>query len=622
MESYDVTIIAEKHSVAKAFAQALSSGNYKVFSLNNVPIYEFKYKNLNCASLGVSGHIMDFDFPRKYNNWRAVDPRELFRIQPIQVIRKESRKFIRVIGELSKRSKTILLALDSDVEGESIAFEIMRIARRYNPLVEFRRAWFSTITREELKRAFERPRMPDEKLANKAFARMIADLTIGAAFTRALTLMVENEEKVLPRGKFLSYGPCQTPVLFLVVKRAIEREKFKKEKYYTLEVQVKVNGCILKARIKDGKIKSKDKAKEIYLLVSKAKTGKVVKAEYKDTLQRPPEPLNTIELERRASTFLNIRPKEALDIAEELYREGLISYPRTETTIYPPSLNLREIASLFISRDDLSLYVKNILKKTKIEPTKGKEDDKAHPPIYPLRNVKKDMVKEKFGEKGWKLYDFIVRHFLATLSDPALLELQRIEISVSNILFIVEGKKIVDEGYLKVYHYEKPAERPLPYVLEGDIVEINKVNLLEKETSPPPYLSESELLRLMKRYGIGTDATMQDHIQTNIERNYFKVIKKRCIPTPLGKALATSLYDVVPEVVVPEVRGRMERELAKIAKGLSDPEDVVMSIKEEFLGYFDKLTKRKSVISKKLIEALREVYRNDDREDTRIKKGR
>ncbi len=614
MERYDVTIIAEKHSVARAFAQALSSSNsYKVLSLNNIPVYEFKYKNLRCASVGVSGHLMNFDFPREYNNWRTVDPRKLFFIQPIQVIRKESKKFIKVIGELSKKSKIILLALDSDVEGESIAFEVMKVAKKYNPLIEFRRACFSTVTREELRKAFEEPKMPNEKLANKAFARMIADLTIGAAFTRALTLMVENEEKILPKGKFLSYGPCQTPVLFLVVKRAIERERFKREKYYTLEVQISINERTLKARIKDEKIKSRERAKELYLSVSKAKTGKIVKAEYKDAFQLPPEPLNTVELERRVSRFLNIRPKEALDVAEDLYREGLISYPRTETTIYPSSLDLRKVISMFLSRKDLSLYIKTVLEKNKIKPTRGKEDDKAHPPIYPLKNVEKEAVKKKFGEKGWKLYDFIVRHFLATISEPAILELQRIEISIANISFMLEGKRIVDDGYLRVYYYERPAERPLPYVLEGDSVEVIKANLLEKETKPPPYLSESELLRLMKKYGIGTDATMQDHIQTNIERRYFKVIKKRCIPTPLGKALATSLYEVVPEVVIPEVRGKMERELTKIAEGISNPEDVVVSIKEEFLEYFDKLMEKKNIISRKLVSALKEVYKGNGR---------
>ncbi|RLE85257.1 MAG: type IA DNA topoisomerase [Thermoprotei archaeon] len=603
---YDIAIIAEKHSVAKAFAQLLAS-KYQRKLLNGVPLYEFEYRGFRCVSLGISGHLMDFDFPKEYNSWKAVDPSKLFLVQPVQVLRKGSGRFVKAIGELSKRSREMLLALDSDVEGESIAFEVMKIAKRFNPSIKFKRAWFSAITREELKKAFEKPKMPDEKLANKAFARMIADLTIGAAFTRALTLMVENKGKFLPRGRFISYGPCQTPVLYLVVKRALERERFKKEKYYILEAHLEFEEQVFKAKIKGQSIKSIERAKELYSKLSKVKSGDVVVSEYKDALQSPPEPLNTIELERRGSRFLNIRPKETLDIAEELYRESLISYPRTETTIYPPSLDLRKLVSNFLSRRDLRIHVKEIL-EGKLEPTRGKEDDRAHPPIYPIRDVKENYVRKRFGDKGWRIYDFVVRHFLATFSKPAVLEIQRAEIKIGDHLFVTEGRKIVEEGYLKVYPYERPTEQYIPYMLEGDEVRVIKINLLERETKPPPYLSESELLRLMRKYGIGTDATMQDHIQTNIERRYFKVVRKSCIPTPLGKALAVTLYETVPEVVMPEVRGRMEKELVKIAEGLSEPSEVISNIKEEFLEYFKRLVEKKDVVSQRLIEAVKQVY--------------
>ena len=570
-------------------------------------------------SIGVSGHLMDFDFPKSYNKWGDVDPRKLFFIEPVQVVRKGSYKYYKALTKLARQTNKVILALDADVEGESIAFEVMKIMSRANPYLKFQRAWFSAVTRHDLLQAISKLRDPDHNLANKAFARMIVDLTIGAAFTRKLTLIVEKRKKVFPRGKFLSYGPCQTPVLFLVVKRELEREKFRKKKYYVLSALLEFEGVRFKAYAKLDE--NKDDARKKYEEVSGLKRATVVKSEFQVSQVRPPVPLNTVEMERRASVFLNIRPKQALSIAENLYQNGLISYPRTETTIYPPTLNLREVASMFVGWDNVGWYVSKLLKKG-FRPTRGREDDKAHPPIYPTRSASREQIIGRHGEKGWKLYEFVVRHFLATISEPAMVERQKIVVRLGEIELEAGGRKVVYEGFFYVYPYARPNDEPLPYLVEGDQVDVVEVKLEEKTTKPPPYLSESELLSLMRRYGIGTDATMQDHIQTNIERKYFIVRRKRCIPTPLGKTLAVSLYETVPELVVPEVRGRMERELAKIVEGFKTPQEVVTEIKEEFLDYYDRLIAREEELAQRLLKALEEIYGGEDNKDKGSYRGK
>ncbi len=605
MPRYDTVIVAEKPGVALAFAKHLSGGSYRRVRIGKVYGYEFEYKGGLYLSLGVSGHVMDFDFPKKYNKWRGTDPRVLFTVEPVQVVRRGAWKYYDALRRLARDTRRVILALDADVEGESIAFEVMRIMRSVNPGLEFRRAWFSTIIREDILSAMENLREPNPNLANKAFARMKVDLTIGAAFTRALTLSVEKRRRVFPRGKFLSYGPCQTPVLYLVVKRALEREAFQKKKYYVLEALVRAEGEEFKASANLGFDKAK--AREVYARVSGVKRAAVTEAVYDVVQVNPPIPLNTIELERRASSFLNIRSKEALNIAENLYQNGLISYPRTETTIYPPSLNLYRVAGRFRKWEDVGWYVSKMIEKG-LKPTRGRSDDKAHPPIYPTAAAGKAYVVQKFGEKAWRIYELVVRHFLATISEPAEVEKQSISLDLDGVVLKAEGKRVVYEGFYHVYPYTRPRESPLPYLLEGDEVEVVSLKLAEKTTKPPPFLSESELLALMRKYGIGTDATMQDHIHTNVERKYFVIRRKRCIPTVLGKTLAVALYESVPELVVPEVRGRMEAELVKIATGEKRPEEVVDSIKKEFLKYYDKLVEREDDLAEKLIDALVEVY--------------
>ena len=602
---YSEVIVTEKPTVALAFAKYLSDRGYRTIRVEGVKAFEFRRNGLLSLSIGLRGHVLDYDFPSEYNIWAKVDPRELFFTKPILVVREGAGKYVRALRTIAKRTRRVILALDADPEGEGIAFEVMRIMSFANPELEFKRAWFSAVTPEDLAEAIRKLREPNPNLANKVAARMVLDLTIGAAFTRLLTLSVKDE---LPRGRFLSYGPCQTPVLYFVVKRALEREQHKQKRYYVVVAELLGDGVRFAASVNLGE--DREKAAEVFSRVKSLKTAVVTKSERAVVEVAPPVPLNTVELERRASLYLNIRPKETLDIAERLYQLGYISYPRTDTTIYPPTLNLRKLAGFFVSWEDAGWYVRKILSR-ELKPTQGREDDKAHPPIHPTRAASGEELTKRLGEKAWRVYELVVRHFLATLSEEAELERQKLEVDLGGLKLQAEGRRVLYPGFYYVYPYARPEEVYLPYLVEGDEVEVLKVRLEERKTQPPPYISESELLALMKRYGIGTDATMQDHIHTNVERKYFVVREKRCIPTPLGKALLLSLLETVPQLVMPEVRGRMEAALAAIARGEEEPEDVVRGVLEEFLGYYDQLKSKMPTLSERLREALAEVYGSD-----------
>ena len=604
---YSEVIVTEKPTVALAFAKYLSDRGYRTIRVEGVKAFEFRRNGLLSLSIGLRGHVLDYDFPSEYNIWAKVDPRELFFTKPILVVREGAGKYVRALRTIAKRTRRVILALDADPEGEGIAFEVMRIMSFANPELEFKRAWFSAVTPEDLAEAIRKLREPNPNLANKVAARMVLDLTIGAAFTRLLTLSVKDE---LPRGRFLSYGPCQTPVLYFVVKRALEREQHKQKRYYVVVAELLGDGVRFAASVNLGE--DREKAAEVFSRVKSLKTAVVTKSERAVVEVAPPVPLNTVELERRASLYLNIRPKETLDIAERLYQLGYISYPRTDTTIYPPTLNLRKLAGFFVSWEDAGWYVRKILSR-ELKPTRGREDDKAHPPIHPTRAASREELTKRLGEKAWRVYELVVRHFLATLSEEAELERQKLEVDLGGLKLQAEGRRVLYPGFYYVYPYARPEEVYLPYLVEGDEVEVLKVRLEERKTQPPPYISESELLALMKRYGIGTDATMQDHIHTNVERKYFVVREKRCIPTPLGKALLLSLLETVPQLVMPEVRGRMEAALAAIARGEEEPEDVVRGVLEEFLGYYDQLKSKMPTLSERLREALAEVYGSDGR---------
>ncbi|ADN51830.1 DNA topoisomerase [Vulcanisaeta distributa] len=601
----DSLVVAEKDSVAKAIAKYLAQGSISVKKVYGVKSYWFTRGGRQWVSIGLKGHMMDVDFPEELNKWHSVEPSKLFDAEPILVIREDTISYVRALSRLGASASVVYLALDADSEGEAIAYEAMLVIRNANPRAVFKRVLFSAVTKSDIIEAFNSPTSLNPGLAKRVFTRMILDLTLGAVFTRALTLSVEKTDKnALARGSFLSYGPCQTPVLNLVVQRALERENFKPEKYYTLHIIVNVNGVRVTLN-HDGTFKDKQEAERVLSLVRGKARAMVIIANYKEDFIEPPVPLDTIELERRASRFLNIRPKAALDIAEELYRHGYISYPRTETTIYPPTLSLRQIL-LELTHGEHGDYAKTLLGMS-IKPTHGDSNDGAHPPIYPTRGVTRQEILRYFkNEKYWKIYDLVVRHFLATLSPPARVERQKIVVEISGHRFSVDGLKIIDKGYLTIYPFESPSEKVLPRVRVSDELSIVKAWIEERETEPPPYLSESELLRLMKKYGIGTDATMQDHIHTNVIRGYFKIRNKQCIPTPLGKAVISVLSKTGNELIDPLFRSRMEKALMEITSGSLKPDDVLFTFKNEARKIYEKFINRQREVAMELIKALKD----------------
>lgn len=117
-------------------------------------------------------------------------------------------------------------------------------------------------------------------------------------------------------------------------------------------------------------------------------------------------------------------------------------------------------------------------------------------------------------------------------------------------------------------------------------------------------MTESELLALMKKYGIGTDATMQDHIHTNIKRGYMKLSKGKCVPTDLGIALAAALFQHAPELIEPTVRAKIEASLNSIVRNSTPPSKLIAEVKAEFRNYYENLKARREEVRRTLLNAI------------------
>ena len=254
---------------------------------------------------------------------------------------------------------------------------------------------------------------------------------------------------------------------------------------------------------------------------------------------------------RIASSGLGMGPQHAMTIAERLYTSGYISYPRTETTQYADQFDLKEVVKQQQHTNDWGDACKNLLSQGLAKPRKG-HDAGDHPPITPCRAVSRN---ELDGD-SWRLYDYIVRHFLATVSPNCKYDQTVANVQCGTETFSFTGKKLVDAGYTEVFHWQAiPTEESVPAVVKGEKLKVKEVKLAEKATSPPGYLTESDLISLMEKHGVGTDASIPVHINNICTRNYVTVESgRKLVPTSLGIVLVHGYLKIDPDLVKPTMR--------------------------------------------------------------------
>lgn len=221
-------------------------------------------------------------------------------------------------------------------------------------------------------------------------------------------------------------------------------------------------------------------------------------------------------------------------MAEALYTKGFISYPRTETDQFDPGMDLKKLvekqtrdnrwgpyAQAYVNtltNLDIWLNLHSVLDGAYRQPRNGPHNDKAHPPIHPVSYAAPNALE---SEDHRRLYEFVVRRFLACCSEDAKGETTTLEIEYGDEQFHTSGLIVRERNYLDVYPYDKwESSQQLPHFRLGEQFVLTEATMSEGKTGPPGYLTETDLLALMDANGIGTDATMADHIAKIKERNY------------------------------------------------------------------------------------------------------
>ncbi|PWR71824.1 DNA topoisomerase I [Methanospirillum stamsii] len=575
-------IIAEKNIAANRIAQILS-GKDKVSAKkeSGVNVYTFGEK----TSVGLRGHVVEVDFVEGYTNWRSEErpPRSLIDAGTIK--RPTEPAIVKLIQKIAKKANRITIATDFDTEGELIGKEAYELVRAVNPKVPVDRARFSAITREEINRAFSEPAEIDFDLAAAGEARQVVDLIWGASLTRFISLAAKRGG-----GNILSVGRVQSPTLAMIVDREREIESFIPEPYWEISLTSEKDGEIIEARHAEGRFTDKTLADAAYagtkdpLLVTEVKEGKRV--------DRAPTPFDTTGF-IVAAARIGYSAANAMRVAEELYMNGFISYPRTDNTIYPPSLNLDNILST-LEKTRFAPDVEWVKKNRRKKPTEGKKSSTDHPPIHPTGVA----TPEQLGE-NWKLYELVVRRFLATLSPDAEWATMRINMDASGQGYIATGSRLIDAGWRTVYPYSEAKDTFLPVVKKGERLKIQDLNLEEKQTQPPPRYSQSKLIQVMEELGLGTKSTRHEVIQKLISRKYIEGNPLR--PTLVGKAVTDSLEAHASTITRPDMTQKLEQSMEAI-KVRHQSRDVVVDDSRKMLHQvFNELEPNQAVIGQEIM---------------------
>jgi DNA topoisomerase-1 len=435
---------------------------------------------------------------------------------------------------------------------------------------------------------------------NSGVARHFLDYFYGVSTTRALTLAVKKNSK---RFSIVSTGRVQGPVLSMLANKELEIKRFKPKPYWQLQMIILIDGKEAIALYEKEKLWNEKEAQKVFK-ASKSKVAVVEDVNKRRYNQAPPKPFNITSLQTEAYRLFGYSPQMTLGVAQKLYTSAFISYPRTSSEKLPPQIGYRDILQALSKIKKYKKLCDELMKEKDLKPTEGKRTDPAHEAIHPTVEPPKSVSRLKGSYQ--KIYDLICRRYLAIFGKPATRESMKITINVNKNKFITTGRRTIEKGWMQYYGpYAKFDEIILPDLKKGDKLKVKKLDMLSKETSPPPRFSQAAMIKEMEKRGLGTRATRAAIMQTLYNRNY--VMGKSMKVTTLGLKVAMNLKKYVPDFVDEKLTRRFEKDLEKISEGKVKKEKVLNKAKKVVTKICNEFKKNEDKIGKGLGEAIIET---------------
>lgn len=555
-------VISEKPSVAISISKVLGATSRK----------EGYYEGNGYIVSWCVGHLIQMANPdsydEKYAKWNIKDLPIIPSEYKYEIMKPTKKQFV-ILKKLmnNKDVKFVINACDAGREGESI-FRLVYLQASCKK--KMKRLWISSMEDSAIKDGFEN--LKDGKdydnLFESAQARAIADWLVGMNISRLYSCLYKQNYSV---------GRVQTPTLSMIVKRDDEIADFKKEKYYTVELEL--DGFTLSTE----RIDSLEVAEQLKsLLENRIEIADVIQ---KEKVTKPDLPFDLTTLQRECNKYFGYSAKQTLDYAQSLYEKKLITYPRTDSRYLTTDMITSTINNILGQNDFDTQRIKVIFNSSKVT---------DHHAIIPtVSSMSEDL--SGIPESEAKVYRLISNKLHASVGYPLIENTTKIVAEFDGFEFTSSGKVIVEEGftkYLREYKSKRKEESVLSYVNVGNVLEIKEKEIKEKYTEPPKHFTENTLLKAMEiagndalgkgveveRKGLGTPATRAGIIENLIFKGFIERDKKNLIATRKGKSLIEIVADTFKSA---EMTAQWEMQLSDIAQGKSSKEEFLDSIEAE-----------------------------------------
>ena len=541
-----------------------------------------KYLGDKYTVLASYGHIRDL--PSKNG---SVDPEEKFKM--IWEVDSFSKKYLKEIADVAKKSNKIILATDPDREGEAIAWHVKEYLGEKNLLKDkkIERVVFNEITKKAVANGIDNPRNIETNLVDAYMARRALDYLVGFNISPILWTK-------LPGSK--SAGRVQSVALRLLTEREHEIEQFTPKEFWTLSVNFKTSKDeILNAnlvKLNNSKIdkftfnKKQDVDNAVNII--KKSNYKVSEIVSKIFTRNPLGPFTTSTLQQTASSKLGFGASRTMQIAQRLYQGididgdtvGLITYMRTDGTNI--SKDAVDEFRDYIKKSFGDIYLPS--SPNNYSGKKAKNAQEAHEAIRPT-NISRspESIKKFLSTDQSKLYDLIWSRALSSQMEAAKFDRKTITIlsNDNSNEFKCSGSTIKFDGFLKLIRIEDENEKILPDV-EKEILQIQELIDEQHFTQPPPRYSEASLVKKLEELGIGRPSTYASIISVISNRGYADILNKRFFPTDRGKLLSAFLEKLFSKYVDYGFTANLEDKLDDITSGKEQWIDVLENFWKDF----------------------------------------
>ncbi len=473
---------------------------------------------------------------------------------------------IKALRAAAKKADRVLLATDPDREGEAIAWHLSTLLK-LDPEAPCR-VLFHEITKQSVVSAVKAPRTIDLNLVDAQQARRILDRLVGYTISPILWRKVK---------KGLSAGRVQSVATKLICQREREIIAFQPEEYWKIAAATKLERLNEKIDLdffgdKKGKIvlPSQQDVDKILADISGA-NGVVTRVEKKKKFRNPPLPFITSSLQQEASNRFSYSTKKTMMIAQQLYEGiqikgkgtvGLITYMRTDST------RISEVA-----KEGVRQYIEETLGKEWLggpskKEKKSKNAQDAHEAIRPTYvELTPESIEAALSKDQFKLYSLIWARFVASQMASATFESISVDVDANGYIFRTNGNKLDFEGFLRIYAYSKSADKIIPELFEGDVLEFTALDPTQHFTQPPSRYSEASFVKEMEDLGIGRPSTYVPTIATILSRGYVEKEKKLLKPTELGFIIDEIMNDYFDSIVDVDFTAAMEEKFDEIEEG-------------------------------------------------------